>query len=135
MADPCQIAPESMTMCCAVLSLTHAVVNGPLCVKAPSAESMRWAIVVQLLELRVVQERLVPEGLVYGALVPPQVGLGIPRLAELTDEITRMVFDERPAVGGILLPRGGRLHTWEEPVEELGVDPEHIGGVVIAQAE
>ena len=36
-----------MTMCWAVLSLTQAVVNGPLCVNAPRAESIRLAIFVQ----------------------------------------------------------------------------------------
>ena len=70
MADPCQIAPESMTMCCAVLSLTHAVVNGPLCVKAPSAESMRWAIVVQLLELGLSKSVWFPRDLFMGHSFP-----------------------------------------------------------------
>jgi hypothetical protein len=62
--------------------LTHAVVNGPSWVDAPSAESISLAIVVQFRRLRVVDEHLVADGLVDRALAAPEVGLGVPRPAE-----------------------------------------------------
>ena len=60
----------SMTMCCAVLSLTHAVVNGPSFVNAPSAESIRCAIVVQFGELGLSRSTWLPTAWLIGHSFP-----------------------------------------------------------------